>query len=147
MTSGRDEEKRSPPTPSAPPPPPPVRRPNIEERISMIQMAMLHHKGRYQPSLSSPGAIALVLPHLPTHAVAISLPTMASSLPNPKVVLLQQNPPHHNHPKKEGMLQRFASSLGCRDKTKKHTKKGKKHGYHVPPVEDVYVRRLDESEW
>lgn len=133
MTRSQDE-KRSPP----PPPPPPMRRPNIEERISMIQMAMLHHQGRYQPSLSSQGAIALVLPPLPVPHVAITQPSsssLSSSLSNPKAV---QNP----HPK-DSMLRRLASSLGCGDK-----KKTRKHGYHAPPVDDIItVRRLSESEW
>lgn len=135
MTRSQDEKRSPPPSPPPPPPPPPMRRPNIEERISMIQMAMLHHQGRYLPSLSSQGAIALVLPPLPPH-VAITQPSSSSSLSNPKAVV--QNP----HPK-DSMLRRLASSLGCGDKkTKKHG------GYHAPPVDDIItVRRLSESEW
>jgi hypothetical protein len=146
MTRTKDEEKRTPTPPPPPPPPPPMRRPNIEERISMLQMAMLHHQGRYQPSpLSSPGAIALVLPPLPTtHTVASSSTHQPSTsspfLSNPSAAL-QQNP--HHHPK-DGMFRRLTSSLGrSGDKKPKKTK----HGYHTSPVEEIYVRRLDESEW
>jgi hypothetical protein len=39
-------------------PPPPNRRPNIEERISMLEMAQLHHLGVYVPE----NGIRLVLP-------------------------------------------------------------------------------------
>jgi hypothetical protein len=146
-TMASNEDERS--SPLLPPPPPPVPRPNIEERISMIQMAMLHHQGRYQLALSNQGAIALVLPSLPQN-VAIAQPSSSTSskssfsaLPNPNA-RRQNSLNRHIHPQKHGMLRRLASSLGCRGKKKKT-----KHGYqHAPPVDDIVtVRRLSESEW
>ena len=127
------------------PPPPPTGRPNINERISMLQMAMLNHKHNkinngnhgYHPALRQPDAIALVLPPLPPQSIMPQTAPATETYSKP--VLTNES----KTPKKQGsaFLRRLKDGLGSKSKTKK---KSDDH----PPMDDVItVRRLDESEW
>jgi len=67
---------------TVPPPPPPARRPNIAERISMLQKAQSTHSGKYIPTLG----VRLVLPPM--------IPTPIKAAPaNRNLQLQTQQPP------------------------------------------------------
>lgn len=106
-----------------PPPPPPGRRPNVAERISMLQMAQLRHKGKIVPS----GGVRLALPPVPASA---AVPAAGEELPVRR--------------ERGGFL---PLSFWRRNREKQKRNSSNKGDEDGDEPAAIAVRLLDESEW
>ena len=90
-----------------PVPPPPTRRPNIQERISMLQMAQLYHKNDYIPAEEC-CAYRLVLPEVPpAYAARMVLLSTTTTVSNSSSSSSSGCSPVHNNKRKARRGLRF----------------------------------------
>jgi len=148
----------------APVPPPPSRRPNIAERITMLQMAQLRHTkwddAVITTTIDDASAVAVTgsgshgdgrgLP--PDGAIKLVLPPLPVSHPMPRGETLPiQTEASSKGAKSFGkggsFVHRLFAFLRGNKKKKKNKNRGDDDDGRIEPDMVVIVRRLDVSEW